>query len=65
MAYKKKLASKKPPAAGVSQQKLFITPDSSFATYPVVSSLNHTSSLIAYTQKKGDKNYIDYQTERL
>ena len=61
----KKIGVQKRTAAGVSQQKLFITPDSSFATYPVVSSLNHTSSLIAYTQKKGDKNYIVYQTVRL
>lgn len=39
----------------------FITPDSSFASYPVVSALDDSSSIVAYCKKQGEKSYIMYQ----
>jgi hypothetical protein len=48
-------------AEGLNLGTEFITPDSLFANYPVVSSLDKNSSLIAYCVKNGKKNYITYQ----
>ncbi len=39
----------------------YITSDTSLSSYPVVYGINETSSLIAYTTNKNNKNYIYYQ----
>jgi hypothetical protein len=57
----KKIGVQKRTASGVNEEKIFITPDSETATYPVVSPMDKNASIIAYTKKKGDKNYIAYQ----
>jgi hypothetical protein len=48
-------------AEGVSLATDFITPDTDFTSYPVVSPLNNNSSLVAYCKKGGEKSYIVYQ----
>jgi hypothetical protein len=40
---------------------MFITSDTLMSTYPVVSGVNETSSIVAYSTRKGNKNYIAYQ----
>jgi hypothetical protein len=57
----KKIGVQKRTASGVGEEKIFITPDSEMATYPVVSPVDKNASIIAYTKKKGDKNFIAYQ----
>jgi hypothetical protein len=39
----------------------FITTDSTFSSYPVISKENEKSCLIAYTSKVNDQPYIKYQ----
>lgn len=39
----------------------FITPDSLFASYPVVSSLDDNASVVAYCRKDGKKSYVACQ----
>ena len=46
---------------GRKMEKLFITPDTLTATYPVIEGLPDNSSIVAYTLKKQGKNYIAYQ----
>jgi hypothetical protein len=48
-------------ANGAKIKNDFITPDSLFASYPVVSTLEKNTSGIAYCKKTGEKNYIMYQ----
>ncbi len=46
---------------GEVESQAFITPDSSFASYPVIAPLSDQSSLVAYSQKRGQQDYIMYQ----
>ncbi|MGZ5135403.1 MAG: sialidase family protein [Flavitalea sp.] len=39
----------------------FITADSLFSSYPVVSTINKNSALVGYCKKQGEENYIMYQ----
>lgn len=36
----------------------FITPDTAFSSYPVVSAIDKTSSVVAFCKKRGENNYI-------
>lgn len=56
--YYKRIGVQKRTGKGINESSAFITADTTTATYPVVSSINDHSSLIAYTIKKEDKNYI-------
>ncbi|HEU4632845.1 MAG TPA: sialidase family protein, partial [Flavisolibacter sp.] len=60
----KKIGVQKRTARGESEEKTFITADSEVATYPVVSPVDKNASVIAYTKKKGGKNFIAYQLVR-
>ena len=46
---------------GKSQGKDFITQADAYASYPVIAPLNETSSIVAYTSMKNDKDYVAYQ----
>lgn len=46
---------------GKSGGKTFITGERSFASYPVLSPLDDSTSLVAYTKREGNKPYIAYQ----
>jgi len=59
--YFKRIGVQKRTAAGTGKAQGFITSDTMTATYPVLVSINDNTSLIAYTMKKADKNYIMYQ----
>lgn len=48
-------------AEGKSEGKHYITPEDSNASFPVISAINETSSIVAYSSKRGDKNYVTYQ----
>jgi len=45
---------------GRSIGKTFLTANSSVASYPVITSLPSNKALIAYAEKKGEKNFIRY-----
>ncbi len=45
---------------GTSIGKTFLTIDSSNASYPVITALPSNKALIAYSEKKGEKNFIRY-----
>jgi hypothetical protein len=57
----RKIGVQKRNADGTAQEKGFITPAGGNASYPVLSSVNDTEALVAYSEKKGDKNYIVYR----
>ena len=59
--YYKRIGVQKRTATGTSGNQVFITADTLNATYPVIETLNDSNSLIAYTLKKRNKNYIMYQ----
>jgi hypothetical protein len=40
----------------------FITPDSVYTTYPVISSFTYNTAVVAYCMKISNRNYIAYQT---
>ena len=61
----KRIGVQKRTSQGVPGQKTFITADDITATYPVVLALDSNASLIAYSRKAGEKNYIDYQIVKL
>lgn len=63
--YYKRIGVQKRTASGSGINRFFITPDTLNATYPVVETLNESNFLIAYTLKKGNKNYIMYQQVKL
>lgn len=46
---------------GKSESKTYITSENAYATYPVIATTNNNSSIIAYTTKIDEKNYIAYQ----
>jgi len=48
-------------AEGKSEGKDYITAEDSNASFPVISPINETSSFVAYSSKKGDKDYVAYQ----
>ena len=48
-------------AEGTNIKTGFITGDNAFASYPVVSTIDSNSSLVAYCKKEGEKNFIMYQ----
>jgi hypothetical protein len=50
--------------ANGSDEKGFITADTSMCSYPVVYNTEGNMAVVAYTQIKGEKNYIGYQLLR-
>jgi hypothetical protein len=61
----KRIGIQKRNAAGVSEGKGYITTDTGMATYPVIEPMQGKTTLIAFLQKKGEKNYINYQLVNL
>jgi hypothetical protein len=61
----KKIGLQKRTAAGVSQEKIYLTNSDSFASYPVVAAVSDGKALVAYTRKIGEKTFVDYQTVKL
>jgi hypothetical protein len=57
----KRIGVQKRTAAGAAEGKGFITPDTATASYPVVLALAGKESFVAYSLRKGEKNYIMYQ----
>lgn len=57
----KKIGVQKRTPAGIDKGKTFLTADSTMATYPVLSAVDNNTSLVAYTEKRGGKNYIAWQ----
>jgi hypothetical protein len=39
----------------------FITSDIHYSTYPVVSAVDESNVIVAYTSKVGDKEYVNWQ----
>ena len=48
-------------AEGKSEGKTFITASDSGASYPVIAATGERSSIVAYTTRKGEKNFVAYQ----
>lgn len=48
-------------AEGKSEGKDYITGEDSNTSFPVISTINETSSFVAYSSKIGDKDYVTYQ----
>jgi hypothetical protein len=59
--YFKRIGLQKRSSNGVGNKISFITPDTSTATYPVISAISEKNSLVAYTVKRGEKNFIQYK----
>lgn len=57
----KRIGIQKRNAEGKCEGKDYITPGDSFASYPVISPVSATSSIVAYSSMKDDKQYIAYQ----
>ena len=57
----KRIGFQKRTDEGISSEKIFITPETSTASYPVVLPLDGHAFVIAYSRKSGDKNYIECQ----
>lgn len=57
----KRIGIQRRSAEGKSEGKEFITPSESQASYPVIAASGEHSSIVAYTVKKGDKNFVSYQ----
>lgn len=52
-------------AEGASKGKQYITPDNGNASYPVLLAVSGDSSLVAYTERKGSRNYVCYRLIRI
>lgn len=63
--YYKRIGVQRRNASGITASQVFITADTLNATYPVIETLPGNNSLVAYTLKKGNKNYIMYQQVKL
>lgn len=63
--YYKKIGLQVRSEKGRKYQTGFLTSDTLTASYPVVTTLNDQTSLVAYTIKKADKNYIQYRLVKL
>ena len=61
----KRIGVQKRTNAGIPGKKGFITSETLTASYPVVLTLDGNNSLIAYSRKSGESNYIDYQRIRI
>ncbi|MBO9573269.1 MAG: exo-alpha-sialidase, partial [Chitinophagaceae bacterium] len=59
--YTKRIGVELRSAEGKHELKNFITPDSVYASYPVIAGVKNNAAMLAYCVKKGDKNYIAYQ----
>jgi hypothetical protein len=57
----KRIGVQKRDKNGKSLLNKYITSDKGLSSYPVVYGINQSSSLVAYTTMKEDKNYIYYQ----
>ena len=57
----KRIGIQRRDAEGRDGGKIYLTNTESFASYPVVSPLDGTSALIAYTKEEHGKMYVDYQ----
>jgi hypothetical protein len=61
----KRIGIQKRNAEGVSQEKKYITSENRMATFPVISPVDQTSSLVAYSVKKNDRSFIEFQLVHL
>lgn len=57
----KRIGIQRRTAEGKSEGKDYITPEDSNASFPVISPINETASIVAYSNKKGNKDYVTYQ----
>ena len=57
----KRIGIQKRTPEGISQEKEYITAADGMATFPVISSLNETTSLVAYSVKNNEQSFIEYQ----
>jgi hypothetical protein len=57
----KRIAIQKRNAEGITEGRDYITSENSNASYPVISPVNDTSFVVAYSLRKGDKDFITYQ----
>ncbi|HTE27490.1 sialidase family protein [Flavitalea sp.] len=57
----KKIGIQTRAADGKNMAAKFITTDTLSASFPVITTINETSALVAYSQMKGRHNYITYQ----
>jgi hypothetical protein len=46
---------------GISNKKWFLTPDTAYATYPVIAMANEKEPFVVYCQKKNDQYFVAYQ----
>jgi predicted small lipoprotein YifL len=56
----KRIGIQRRTAQGLSEGKQYITPDDANASYPVLLPISGDSSLVAYSEKKGNHTYILY-----
>lgn len=59
--YTKRIGIQLRTADGERQSKKYITADSVYASYPVITSIDNNGVALAYCIKKENKNYIGYQ----
>lgn len=59
--YYKRIGVQKRNAGNNAFTKNFITPDTATSTFPVISPTGINSAVIAYTTRKGNKDYVAYQ----
>lgn len=60
-AYKKRIGVQLRAPGGERLLKDYVTPDSLYATYPVISGTKDNGAVMAFCARKGNKNYIAYQ----
>jgi hypothetical protein len=54
----KKIGLQKRSAAGIGEEKKYLTSETSNASYPVIVALNDQTAFVAYSNKKGNSNFI-------
>jgi hypothetical protein len=57
----KRIGIQKRNAEGKTEARDYITAEDSNASYPVITPLNETSSVVAYAAYKDGKDYVTYQ----
>lgn len=57
----KRIGVQKRSPAGTNEAEIFITPDTTMATYPVIALVDDHVSIVAYTVKKSNQNYVIWQ----
>jgi hypothetical protein len=48
-------------ARGVAMMKDFVTPDTSYNTYPVIAPAGRNAVAIVYTSKQGSQEFVKWQ----